>query len=150
MKVEYLNPFIKATIQTYANMLGEEVAIGKPFAKSRGDCNAFIVGSIGLTGELTGAVVLSYEESSILPTVSAFIGEEILEMCDDISDAVGELVNVVAGAAKQHLPDAFNISLPTVKDGAFESFFPSPGHIICIPMICKNLPGFDLIIGCKE
>ena len=71
-------------------------------------------------------------------------------MCDDISDAVGELVNVVAGAAKQHLVGAFNISLPTVKDGTFESFFPSTGPIICIPMTCKRLPGFDLIIGYKE
>jgi chemotaxis protein CheX len=150
LKVEYLNPFIKATIQTYSNMLGEEVGIGKPFAKSRDECKSFIVGSIGLTGELTGAVVLSYDKDSILPTVSAFIGEDITEMCDDISDAVGELVNVVAGAAKQHLVGAFNISLPTVKDGAFESFFPSPGPIICIPMTCKNLPGFDLIIGYKE
>jgi chemotaxis protein CheX len=63
-------------------------------------------------------------------------GEACKEMNDDIRDAVGEITNMICGAARRILAERgyhFQAAIPTVIDGK--------GHKICHP-----LPGPVLVI----
>jgi chemotaxis protein CheX len=111
--VEHINPFLKASIETYSAMLACNIKPGK-LSQKKTVSEFSINGIISLSGDVSGFVAMTYPEKSSLSTVSRFIGEEIPEMCDDISDAIGELVNIVAGYAKKFLTLNIHISLPTV------------------------------------
>jgi chemotaxis protein CheX len=118
VNVEHINPFIRATMETWSSMLACEAKPGKVQLKKNSNLIHDISGIIGISGGAKGAVSLSFENKTAFKAVSKFIGEEINEMNEDIVDAIGELANIIAGAAKKELSE-FNISisLPTVITG---------------------------------
>ena len=77
-----------------------------------------ISGIIGLSGGAKGTIAISFPKITALKAVSAFIGEKVVTIDDVVKDAVGELANIVAGAAKRDLSQyKISISLPTVIVG---------------------------------
>lgn len=151
VKVEHINPFIKATIETFKAMLAVDLKMGKP--RLRGDTNTShdISGIIGISGDAKGAIALSFPKNTALDTVGKFIGEAIPDINADVTDAIGELANIIAGAAKKDLKDfSVSISLPTVITGA--------GHSVCeakdvismlVPFTYEDLT-FDLAVALKS
>jgi chemotaxis protein CheX len=94
-----------------------------------------ISGIIGLSGKAVGMVVLSLSEPLALKAASTMLMTETKEINDDVVDAVGELANMVAGAAKAELEEyELSVSLPSVVTGKnHEIRFPSNVTPICIP-----------------
>ena len=119
MDVAYANPFIVSTIETFKKMLNIEGKTGKLAVKADNAHSTYDVsGIIGLSGEAQGAICLSFPKEVALKAVSALLGMEIKEMGPDVSDGIGELVNIVAGNAKQYLTKySLSISLPKVIIG---------------------------------
>lgn len=120
MDVQFINPFLEGTINVIRTMAFIEPRAGKPFLKN-GDCaKGDISGIIGIAGSVRGSFALSFSEGCIVKLVSNMLGEEISIINDDIKDAVGEITNMVSGAARQKL-DQMGISLtaalPTVVTG---------------------------------
>ncbi|BAI79623.1 conserved hypothetical protein [Deferribacter desulfuricans SSM1] len=134
MKAEHINPFIESTLSVFETMLGI-----KPKKKSvglkKGDEPSYdISGVIGLTGQAVGSVVVSFPESLALKVVSKFIGEEKVDIDDDVIDAVGELINMIAGGAKKIFTDRglkFKISIPNVITGKGHKI-KRPSNVPCI------------------
>jgi len=131
MNVEFINPFLSATIGVIKTMAFVEVQPGKPFLKkdkvSRGD----VSGIVGITGPPNGSMSLSFSKASILEIVSSMLGESFKEVNDEIKDAVGELSNMICGTARNDLGKkgySFKISIPIVVSG--------PGHEI--KHLCKG------------
>ena len=97
-----------------------EARPGKPFLKKDNSAKGDITGIIGIAGSVKGSFALSFSEGCILRIVSNMLGEEITHVDNDIADAVGELTNMVSGAARQRL-EAIGVSLsaaiPTVVTG---------------------------------
>ena len=125
MNVEFVNPFLTATIGVLKTMASTEVQPGKPFLKkdkiSRGD----VSGVVGITGPPNGSMSLTFSGASIIAIVSNMLGETFVEVNDDIKDAVGELSNMISGTARNELGNkgfSFKTSIPTVISG--------PGHEI--------------------
>ncbi len=118
VKVEHVNPFIKATMETYKSMLGVDLTLGKVKLKGDTKVSHDISGIIGLSGDAKGAVALSYPQNVAFDSVGKFIGEEVKEMSADVTDAIGELANIIAEEKKKDLVDfKISISLPTVVTG---------------------------------
>ncbi len=118
VKVEHINPFISATVETFKSMLATDVTPGKLMLIKGNKLQSDSSGIIGLSGGAKGSVILSFPRISALKTVSQFIGEKIVTMDDTVKDAIGELANIVAGAAKKDLTAyKISISLPTVIIG---------------------------------
>ena len=125
MNVEFINPFLAATIGVLKTMAFTEVQAGKPFLKkdkiSRGD----VSGVVGITGPPNGSMSLTFSGACIMAIVSNMLGETFKEVNDDIKDAVGELSNMISGTARNDLGNkgySFKTSIPTVVSG--------PGHEI--------------------
>ena len=134
MRVEYINPFIRSLGHTFQTMLDCEVERGDISLK-HGMAPAYhISGVIGLSGRAVGTVVLSLSEEVALKAASTMLMADMTNVNADVIDAIGELTNMVAGAAKAEL-EAYElqVSLPNVITGRdHEIRFPSDVTPICV------------------
>ena len=148
MKVEYINPFIESTYDLFSTMLGSkavrgDVGLAKPDANPRD-----IMALIGLSGMARGMVALSFPVDTALNMVNQLLGTEIRAMDDTVSDAIAEMVNIVAGGAKAKLSadlsKPIDLSLPTVVRGSsYNVDYPSGSVWLEVPFN-SNLGSFTL------
>lgn len=90
---------------------------------------------IGLAGETVGAVVLSFSRNTAIRIVSKFEGRTYTALGSEVIDGVGELINIIAGNAKEGLHDfRIEISLPGVITGTtYEIHWPEAIPVVTIP-----------------
>ena len=127
MQVEHINPFVSALKNTFQTMLSCEARRGTLAVKQSTRAAHDVSGVIGLSGKAVGTVVVSFSTQVALKAASTMLLIEATEVDDDVIDAVGELTNMVAGAAKAELEEfKLMVSLPNVITGpAHEVHFPS-------------------------
>lgn len=135
MKVEYINPFLSSTISAFDTMLQCRLERGEPFAKENHNPENEVSGIIGLSGKAQGIVVLGLNRTAALSATEAMLLERPPEINGEVTDAVGELANIIAGGAKAKLEHLeLSTSLPTVITGkSYCVDFPSKVTPICIP-----------------
>jgi chemotaxis protein CheX len=120
MNVVFVNAFSQAMNNVLKTMAFIEPKVGKPYLKKDNKAVGDVSGIIGMTGSMRGSLALSFSEKSILKIVSNMLGEDIGTINGDIKDAVGEITNMVSGAARQHLEkEGFVITaaIPTIVSG---------------------------------
>lgn len=118
MDVRFINPFLQSVKHVFATMLQTEVMVSKPVIKSVDEHTADVSAVIGLSGDAVGAVVLSFPMSTATKIATKFAGVELSVHHPDFCDALGELVNMVAGHAKSKFEGlSASISLPSVVIG---------------------------------
>ncbi len=127
MQVEHINPFVAALKNTFETMLSCEARRGNLAVKQNAQAAHDVSGVIGLSGKAVGTVVVSFSTQVALKAASTMLMMEATQIDDDVIDAVGELTNMVAGAAKAELEEYdLMVSLPNVITGpAHEVHFPS-------------------------
>lgn len=135
MRVEHINPFLKAVSNTFTTMLAAdarrgELTLGDPLSRQFP-----ISGLIGLSGRASGMVVINLSTEVALKAASAMLMEPIDEVNNDVIDAVGELANVIAGQAKTELEQyELSVGLPNVIVGEnHEVRFPSSTPPLAVP-----------------
>jgi len=137
MDVTLVNPFISATVKVLETMASTKVNPGKPFLKKDKIARGDVTGIIGITGEANGTISVTFDEGSILGIVSRMFGEELTEMNAEISDAVGELTNMISGQARRKLEEngrEFQAAIPSVVTGKdHEINHITSGPIVAIP-----------------
>lgn len=101
MDVKFINPFIYGTIEVMEKMAFVKPNAGKPFAKTDEAARGEISGIIGMTGDATGSLAMSFSESCIIGIVEKMLGEKYTEMNRAVLDAVGELTNMISGSARK-------------------------------------------------
>ena len=139
MKAEYINPFILATKSVFETMLDCRLERGQPYMKQGNQPKHEISAIIGYSGRARGCVVLSLSRGVATGAATVMLQEPRSVIDDDVVDTVGELVNMVAGAAKAHLEKLeLRITLPTIITGKSHCVeFPSHVVPICIPFHCE-------------
>jgi chemotaxis protein CheX len=118
--VRYINPFIEATINVLKTMAFVTSKPGKPYIKKSQTATGDITGIIGLSGDREGSLSITFTFPCIKGVLENMIGEVYDEINEDVSDAVGELTNMICGDARNKL-EAQNINLtagiPTIITG---------------------------------
>lgn len=150
MDVSYINPFVISTIETFQKMLKSEAKPGKVQLKNDASYTYDVSGVIGLSGEAQGSICLSFPKLIALKVVSALVGSEIKIIGPEVADAIGEIANIIAGNAKQHLTQ-FNlsISLPKVIMGKDHKIASQRGvPTIVVPFDCP-LGNFAMEVSLK-
>lgn len=144
MDVRFINAFLEGTIDVLKTMAFVEPKPGKPYLKKNSLATGDVSGIMGLTGAATGSMALSFSGRAILKIVSNMLGEEIKEVNGDITDAVGEITNMISGAARKKLePLGLNVlaAIPTVVSGKEHSIkHVLGGPSIIIPFETKDGP----------
>ncbi len=138
MKVEHIDSFLTSVVSTFDTMLGCKLTPREPFVKPAFQPEHEVSGVIGLSGKAKGAVILSLCHEAALSASEALLGQRPTEIDHDVTDAVGELTNIIAGGAKAKLEHlALSVSLPTVFVGPGHAMeFPHKVAPVCIPFDC--------------
>jgi len=97
MDAALVNPFIEGTLHILDTTAFVKVKPETPFLKKDRKALGDISGLLEISGDLSGSAAISFSEKSILGIVSAMFGEDMIEINDEITDAVGEISNMVAG-----------------------------------------------------
>jgi len=115
-----INPFVNATVNVLETMAFTKSEAGKPHLKKDTVAQGDVSGVVGLTGEVNGTISVTFDELCILNIVSNMFGEEMKEINNEISDAVGELTNMISGQARKELAEIgkiFQGAIPAVITG---------------------------------
>lgn len=151
MKVEYINPFIEAIDDTFKTMCSitvernGDLKISKPGMASTYD----LVGVIGLSGAVKGAVMMTMEPAVGRKVVMKFLDDTTVTD-SDLMDAFGEILNIISGAAASKLGKV-KLALPTVITGKNpEIYSPPSSPWVIIPMKFPEGGEFDVKVAIEE
>jgi chemotaxis protein CheX len=135
MKVEFINPFLASAISAFDTMLGCPLTRGTPYAKNGSSPEHEVSGVIGLSGAARGTVVLGLSRAAAINAAEVLLQERPPEINADVTDAIGELANIIAGGAKARLAHLeMSVGLPMVITGKCHCVeFPSKVTPLCIP-----------------
>jgi len=120
MDVKFINPFIYGTIEVMEKMASIKPVPGKIFAKVDDAAHGDISGIIGMTGDATGSLALSFSEACIMGICEKMIGEKHTEIDRAVLDTVGELTNIISGASRKMMEkDDLKVfaAIPTIVFG---------------------------------
>jgi len=121
MDSSYITPFIEAANNVFSTMLSVEVTCDSPHIKADHDPVAGITGSIGITGDVQGVVAIYFPEDTAQRVASLFVGETLEIDSANLTDAVGELVNMICGNAKAKFENRnASITCPSVFRGTVD------------------------------
>jgi len=136
---QYIQPFIKVCENVFREFCHTDIKAGRVFFVSKDEYVSHwdISGIIGLSGEVTGAVAISLNDTTAFQVTKILTGKEYKSIDSDVTDAVGEIINIIAGNVKKNFEEELRIkiSLPSIVKGSAHSIvWPSEKtRIICIP-----------------
>ena len=151
--VQYIKPFVEVTVNTFREFVGCGLSPKHPHfldtdkIESEWDVSAVI----GLSGAVKGAVIISMKKGLAIKIADTLVGIPHTEIDADVVDAVGEIVNIIAGNSKPLIPNGEHIviSIPTVVKGKEHIIvWPSKqARILCIPFKIFEDDIFHLLIA---
>ena len=83
MDPRYIQPFVAAAKRVFDTMIEVPLSLGKPALKKGNEVPYEISGIIGLSGNVSGCVVISLSKTVAFQLVSALLGEAVTELNDD-------------------------------------------------------------------
>jgi chemotaxis protein CheX len=149
---QYIKPFIDVCIDVFKQFIGCEIADKTPYFSEKGAIGGGDVSAvIGFTGEACGAVIISMQKNVAIKLTDKLTGSPHTVMDDDVIDAIGEIVNIIAGNVKQKVEETMKmiISLPTIVQGSGH-LVKWPGNqtrILCIPFKIFEDDVFTLLVA---
>ena len=160
IRVDFIAPFIKATVKTFQNMMSLNVVVQRDQVKIKHGyrMHGEISGIIGLTGATTGTCSLSMNEALATDCIERMLGEKVELGIHDpvVHDGIGEIVNMIAGHAKALLESVkdpvsgqqkyrFSITLPTIISGSSHELYQKSGTVcVIIPFKTETGESFTL------
>jgi chemotaxis protein CheX len=137
-----LHAFVDGVIKTLATIANTETKVGKPFIEPQFSDRGEIAGMVGMVAPpLKGTLLISFSKDSIFQIIENMLGEKHSELTDEVSDAVGELTNMIYGTAKTALNQMgynFEMAIPSVIRGEFVVTKANKGATLVIPFELKN------------
>ena len=136
---QYILPFVNVCERVFQEFCQTEVKSGQEYVVSKEEyvSNWDISGVIGLSGDATGAVAISLKEKTAFQITKNLTGKEHTHFDSSVTDAVGEIINIITGNVKKDFEEdmQIRISIPTIIKGrAHAIVWPSDKtKIICIP-----------------
>jgi chemotaxis protein CheX len=101
----------------FSNMFNERAILIPP----EGVCDQPRISSVvGFAGRLTGCLLIHLNPEVACALAGALLGTPIRKVDETVCDAIGEMVNMLAGGLKHHVSkneEMFKISIPSVIAG---------------------------------
>lgn len=154
MNVEYINPFIEASIGVIHQTTAIKPSVGNIYLKNTPYGSGNVAVLIGLTGKIQGNVVISLNEALACRITSAMMGGMPIEAFDEIvKSAIAELSNMILGNTATIFSTkniSIDISPPTVLTGENMQLSTGKTVIVCIPLIWENETVIELNVSYTE
>jgi chemotaxis protein CheX len=117
---ELANYVISAAKEVFTTMVMMELEDHYPLREPVTKLNCSITGMVGLAGLYSGILSIHCPQQLALNITSNMLGMDVDEVGEDVSDALGEIANMLGGHVKQVLSKGgldLNLSIPTVISG---------------------------------
>ncbi len=111
---------IDATREVFSTMVVMEVEDCYPLIEPVTQFHCSVTGMVGMAGSYTGMLSIHCPAPLAMKMTSNMLGMEVEEVGEDVSDALGEIANMLGGHVKQVLSKGgldLNLSIPTVISG---------------------------------
>jgi chemotaxis protein CheX len=136
--LDYINSFIRVCTTVFKDFTHSDIKSEKVMFMSREDFHEWeISGIINITGGAHGLAVVSMKTKTATKITSRLTGKEHEYLDDEVVDAVGEIINIIAGNLKKEMEEDFKliISLPKVIKGKahFVVWPTDRDRLICVP-----------------
>ncbi len=145
-----INAFIDGVKMTLSTMAQTTAVCGKPFIETDFKLRGDIAGMVGMVAPpMKGTLIISFPKDAIFHIIKNMIGETHSEITNDVSDAVGELTNMIYGSAKTSLNQLgynFEMAIPTIIRGDFTINKTQPAPTLIIPFQLENKSEFYIEI----
>jgi len=103
-----------------------------------------ITAMVGLTGGLCGVLSVCCDEKTAVLMTSKMLGVALDKIGPEVSDALGEVCNMVAGNFKNKIPglgDGCQLSPPTVITGSeYDLHFPAGSLGLDVRLLFEGMP----------
>lgn len=155
MDLELIKPFLEGVVQVMKVQFSCAVKPLPPYPK-RGEPPAAIdiAGIIGVRGEkFNGSVALGLPAGVFLKLMSNMLGEEYVEITDEVEDGAGEMLNMIFGHAKSVLNEkghCLEKAIPAVVRGQNLSLKALPSENTLVLPFQTDFGVFYLEIGTDE
>ncbi len=122
LKVEFVTPFVTATIKVLESELGRQIGVekGQLSIESSSYTGQDVTVLIGVTGMVQGIVMYGMSERTAKNIISEMLGQRIVIFDEMGESAIAELGNVITGIASAELEKAgypSTLAPPTVITG---------------------------------
>ena len=111
---------IEATKEVFSTMVTMEVEDCYPMSEPVTQFHCSVTGMVGMAGSYTGMLSIHCPSQLAIKITSNMLGMDVEEVGEDVSDALGEIANMLGGHVKQVLSKGgldLNLSIPTVISG---------------------------------
>ena len=133
MDVSFINHFISSTSNVFDTMLNCPIKRTSLELKEHSHPTYDVSAVIGLSGRVSGSVVLSMTTEVALKAAGEMMCASYDDVDAEVFDAIGELANMVAGGAKAKLADMqLSLGLPNVVVGRKCIYFPADVRPLCV------------------
>ncbi len=137
MDVKLINPFLAAAMHVLKTMAGIDAKPGRPFIKKDEIAIGDVSAIIGVTGAAQGSMALIFTEKCIMAVASSLLGVAFTKLNHEVSDAVGELTNMICGDARRRLAEdgfVLHAGIPTIVGGTGHSIMHvAKGPCLAVP-----------------
>jgi len=136
MDVKFINPFLNGATEVIKTMAFMDAVAGKPYLKKDDTAKGDVSGIIGITGDATGSLALSFTESCIWGIAGSMLGETYSDTTQEVLDCAGELTNMISGVARTNMEKMglkVFAAIPSVifgKDHTIRHILNSPSIVI--------------------
>ncbi len=111
---------IDATKEVFSTMIMMDLEANFPLIESVKTFHCSISGMVGMAGIYTGILAIHCPQIFALKITSNMLGMDVEEVDEDVTDALGEIANMLGGYVKMVLSKGgmdINLSIPTVISG---------------------------------
>ena len=152
INVEFINPFLIATVGILRDMCQIDLKVEKPYIKTTEFADDSILIMIGLTGEMRGQVIIALTIQNACDVASKMMmGMPVDELNDIAISAISELGNMIMGNTATILSTkgiGIDITPPTICRGNI-SITTSYAKNICIPFSYEDRVIMELDIAIR-
>lgn len=148
---DMISCIIDATREVFSTMVAMKIADCLPLDKPVTQFRCSLTGMVGIAGIYTGMLSIHCPALLAMRITSNMLGMEVVEVGEDVNDALGEIANMLGGHVKQVLSKGgldLSLSIPTVISGeAYTIHSIDNDDCIVIPFQCdeeKFLVGLTL------
>lgn len=151
INVDYINPFLIAATKVLKDMVFIDTKVGKPFTREAvfGDKSLLIM--VGVTGEMTGQVIISFENPVALDIASKMCMMQLPEVNELAESALSELCNMILGNTATVFSTkgiVVDITPPTLCKGTV-TFRNHYAANICIPLEYEDGKRIEINVAIK-
>ncbi|MEJ6951313.1 chemotaxis protein CheX [Natronospora cellulosivora (SeqCode)] len=151
MKAEYINPIVQAVMSVGNSFFSNELKKGNLFVPEKLKEFDSLLISVGITGDLNGQCILSFQDDIIKQIAGAMMGMEINEIDEMSKSAVSEFCNMIMGNAATFYSEVnnnINISTPISISGKMS--VSSDNVLLGLPIWISSNKKFEVYLSAKK